>query len=277
MPAAAAIGIEAVLYVAATLESVRARLETRFGPARLALWMTLSGVVPYCLCGAFDSQLFLPLLAAAAVVSYWFVVFPKGRVSELLFVAFVAAVLLSPLFAAIYGQPWQKVPLAVLGQSMWTRLAIVSALSIGKMDVAGFGLLPNRVEWRTGIVHFLMFVPVGALLGWATGFASFHMKPIPWWQTVAIAVATFLGMLWVVALREEFFFRGLLQPWLGLIVTSILFGSVHLPFRSFPNWRFAILAAAAGLFYGRAYQSAKSVRAAMVTHALVNTAWRVFF
>ncbi|HVX67819.1 MAG TPA: CPBP family intramembrane glutamic endopeptidase, partial [Bryobacteraceae bacterium] len=99
----------------------------------------------------------------------------------------------------------------------------------------------------------------------------------PWWATAAIAAGTFLGMLWVVALREEFFFRGLLQPWLGLIATSLLFGSVHLPFRDFPNWRFAVLAAVAGVFYGLAYRSARSVRAAMVTHALVNTAWRVFF
>jgi uncharacterized protein len=57
----------------------------------------------------------------------------------------------------------------------------------------------------------------------------------------------------------------------------VLFGLLHLWFRGFPNWRFGILAAAAGLFYGRAYMTTRSVRAAMVTHALVNTAWRVFF
>jgi membrane protease YdiL (CAAX protease family) len=78
----------------------------------------------------------------------------------------------------------------------------------------------------------------------------------------------------------------LLQAWLeswfksalfGLAAASVLFGAVHLTFHAFPNWRFAILAAVAGVFYGRAYMTARSVRAAMVTHALVNTAWRVFF
>jgi hypothetical protein len=85
----------------------------------------------------------------------------------------------------------------------------------------------------------------------------------------------------VVALREEFFFRGVLQEWLdsrtGLVVVSVAFGLVHLPYREFPNWRMAILATVAGLFYGRAYLGARSVRAAMVTHALVNTTWKVFF
>jgi membrane protease YdiL (CAAX protease family) len=53
--------------------------------------------------------------------------------------------------------------------------------------------------------------------------------------------------------------------------------SVHLWFRTFPNWRLAILAAVAGVFYGAAFNRTKSIRASMVTHALVVTTWRVFF
>jgi membrane protease YdiL (CAAX protease family) len=90
----------------------------------------------------------------------------------------------------------------------------------------------------------------------------------------------------VVALGEEFFFRGLLQQWItgwlhndwaGLLVTSLLFGSVHLWYRPFPNWRIAALAGVAGVFYGMAYRQARSIRASMVTHALTVTAWRLFF
>jgi membrane protease YdiL (CAAX protease family) len=90
----------------------------------------------------------------------------------------------------------------------------------------------------------------------------------------------------VVALGEEFFFRGLLQQWLtkwtaspmaGVIAASILFGSVHLFYRQFPNWRFATLASLAGLFYGAAFNRAKSIKASMVAHALVVTTWRIFF
>ena len=101
-----------------------------------------------------------------------------------------------------------------------------------------------------------------------------------------MTAATFLGILWVVALSEEFFFRGLLQQWMtqwtgsaaaGLAGTSIVFGAVHLGFRGFPNWKFAVAAATAGWFYGRAYQQARSIRASMVTHALVVTLWRALF
>ena len=54
-------------------------------------------------------------------------------------------------------------------------------------------------------------------------------------------------------------------------------GAVHLPFGGqFPNWKFAALAAVAHLGYGIAFQKGKGVRAAMVTHALVVTVWRVF-
>jgi uncharacterized protein len=52
---------------------------------------------------------------------------------------------------------------------------------------------------------------------------------------------------------------------------------VHLPFGTFPNWRFALIAAIAGWFYGRAYLKTGSIRAAMVAHALTNVTWKTFF
>jgi membrane protease YdiL (CAAX protease family) len=288
VPGALALAIEACLYVAAVLEPVRAWLEARFRPPALAAWMTASALVPYCVyaipTGTFDLGLCIVLGVAAFAVSFWFVVFPRRPAVDVLFVVFVAAVLLSPLFAAIFAPPAPRLALGILGQLAWTRLAFLAALSIARMEVKGVGLLPDRREWAAGFVNFVLFLPVGVLLGWALHFAAFRLKPMPWWQTLGIAAGTFLGMLWVVALREEFFFRGLLQEWLerwlrsgwlGLAAASALFGLVHLTFRDFPNWRFAILAAAAGLFYGRAYQTTRSIRAAMVTHALVNTVWKV--
>jgi hypothetical protein len=37
------------------------------------------------------------------------------------------------------------------------------------------------------------------------------------------------------------------------------------------------MAATAGIFYGLAFRQARSIRASMVTHALVVTSWRIFF
>ena len=290
LPVAAALAVEGCLYIAVMLEAVRAWLETRFRPPTLALAMTVSALVPYLIyttaTGVLNLVSLAVLAACAAVLSFWFVVFPRRRAAEFVFVVLVAAVLISPLFGKIFGQPWPRLQLAILGQLMWTRLAILAALSLARMEVKGFGLVPTRREWAVGAVHFALFLPAGLLLGYLVHFGAFRIRPIPWWQTAALAPAIFAGMFWVVALREEFFFRGLLQEWLeralrsgarGLVVTSILFGLLHLPFGRFPNWRFALLATLAGIFYGRAYLTLRSVRAAMVTHALVNTAWRLFF
>jgi membrane protease YdiL (CAAX protease family) len=91
----------------------------------------------------------------------------------------------------------------------------------------------------------------------------------------------------VVALSEEFFFRGLLQQWMerwtdsamaALVVASLLFGSAHLGFHgAFPNWRFAIVVAILGFFCGLAWKNSRSVQSSMVTHALTVTLWRIFF
>jgi membrane protease YdiL (CAAX protease family) len=251
--------------------------------------MTLSALTSYVVyaapTGVFSWRAVGAIAALAAALSFYYVVLPRRPVFDLLFLAFVAAVFISPLFTMLYPAPMRRLPADALGRFLlWTRLAILEALSIAGMRVHGFGLLPTRKEWRAGGVNFLLFLPAGAALGWALGFLH-APRPAPWWQTAALAVATLLGMLWVVALRDEFFFRGLLQPWLagwlrnpwaGLVAASLPFGAAHLSFGRFPNWRFALLAAVAGLFYGRAYLRAGSVRAAMVTHALVNTAWRVF-
>ena len=92
--------------------------------------------------------------------------------------------------------------------------------------------------------------------------------------------------LWVLALGEEFFFRGLLQQWMtawlrsewaGLLVASLVFGAAHLWYRQFPNWRISAIAALLGLCCGLAFRNARSIRAPMVTHALVVTTWRIFF
>ena len=130
-----------------------------------------------------------------------------------------------------------------------------------------------------------MFLPVGAALGYFTGFARLHPMAGVWWKLPGKAAGLFIGILWVVALGEEFFCRAFLQRELarkignvaGLVAASVLFGAAHLWFRGFPNWRFALVAAVAGVFYGIALMRSGSVRACMVTHALVVTTWRVLF
>jgi membrane protease YdiL (CAAX protease family) len=110
-----------------------------------------------------------------------------------------------------------------------------------------------------------------------------HVAPVlPLWKIAG----TFLAFLWVVSLSEEFFFNAVLRDWMeeltghpgsALVLTSVVFGLVHLPFRGFPNWRWAMVAMVLGYFSGLARNRAGSIRASVVMHALVVTVWRAFF
>jgi membrane protease YdiL (CAAX protease family) len=145
------------------------------------------------------------------------------------------------------------------------------------MEGVNFGFWPEWREWKIGAAHFAVLLPVVFALAAWTGFATFTWPEWPWWETALRAVGTFAGILWVVALSEEFLFRGLLQRWIGIAGASVLFGLAHLGFRQFPNWRFAVVAGVAGVFYGLAYRRGGGIRSAMVAHAFTVTAWKTLF
>jgi uncharacterized protein len=278
--------IEAALYLAAGMQATRERLE-ELAPPRLALLMTGAAVVPYTICtvglGVFAWQAALLILALAAFASYFYVLLPHRPAFDLLFLACIAAVVLLKVFPRLFPAPLPKLELSALGAAMWVRTTMLAMLSIRKMDGVGFGFLPRASDWRIGLRYYLLFMPVGIALALWLGFLRVQPRPLGL-RMLLLTAATFFGILWVVALSEEFFFRGVLQQTLdkllesevaGLVLASLVFGAVHLPFRAFPNWRFAILATLAGVAYGLAFRAARSIRAAMVAHALVVTTWRL--
>jgi membrane protease YdiL (CAAX protease family) len=63
----------------------------------------------------------------------------------------------------------------------------------------------------------------------------------------------------------------------ALMVTAVLFGLSHFNKRSAHfNWRYVVLAAIAGVFYGRAWRQERRVGASAVTHATVDSVWSLF-
>jgi membrane protease YdiL (CAAX protease family) len=286
----AAALVETALYVGTGFRSARDLFDSISPAAIRALALTFSAVVPYVIysisSGTFQWRWLGVLALLATVASSWFIIQTRRTpLIDVLFLAFMAAVVLTRVFSRIFVDLHPRVPAAVLGQLMWIRVGILSVLSFRKLGGIGFGFLPSRRDWNIGFQQFLAFLPAAVLLDVWLRFADPVLPPGPWWKTAAVLAGTFCGILWVVALSEEFFFRGVLQQALarmansslaGLVCASVAFGLVHLPFRHFPNWRFSILAGVAGLFYGIAYMRANSIRAAMVTHALVVTMWRMF-
>jgi membrane protease YdiL (CAAX protease family) len=289
-PVIAAFLWEASFYLVPGFAAVRKAIEERWRPPVVALCLSASALAPYCVytlpTGRFQWPSLVLLAALAAVVSFWHLCLPKNSFSDVAFLAFMAIVVLAGVFSAVYPAVAPKAPLDILGRVMWTRLGVTVMLSFRRVEGTGFGFIPTRVEWGIGIRQYFYFLPIGLPLALAIGFKRFQPKQMEWWELAAVATGTFLGILWVGALPEEFLFRGLLQQWLcrwvgsrtaGLIIASVVFGLVHLSFRPFPNWRFALVATLAGFFYGRAYSQSGGIRAAMVAHALVNTTTKMFF
>jgi membrane protease YdiL (CAAX protease family) len=280
VPVLAAFLVEYPFYLVPAFAEVRRRFERN-----LPWFLVLSFVAPYILyasnTGQFRWRALAQLAALATALGLWYKIFPAKPLADGAFIALVAAVVLRGYFDPIYTSPFHGLHLEILGHVALTRVCAMVMLVERRVPGVGYGFIPSLAEWKTGVRQFLYFLIAGIPLAWATRLV--RLGPgMPLWKIAA----TFLGVLWVVALSEEFFFRGLLQQWMvewtgspaaGVAGASIVFGAVHLGFRGFPNWRFALAAAVAGWFYGRAYQEARSIRASMVTHALVVTLWRACF
>jgi membrane protease YdiL (CAAX protease family) len=282
--------VELGFYLVPGFASVRKTFDA-LGPKPLrAALLAVSAVVPYLIetsqTRTFHLISFIELLSVVLVAAFWYAWIKRGMLVDVLFLGFMAAVYLSKLFDQVYGQPAPHVALGILGKLMWIRLGLMAVLSLRSLDDARFGFVPTAEEWRIGVQQFVFFLPIGAVLSYLVRLGRFHPQPLPWWKFGLLLIGVFWGLLWVVSLAEEFFFRAFLQrvvargtrsDTVGLLVAAVLFGLVHLPFRKFPNWRLAIVAGALGIFCGLSLLRARSVRASMVTHALVATTWRMFF
>lgn len=282
--------VESAFYLVPGFPAVRKRFDALGSKPMRAGLLAASGVLPYLMeslpIRTFHFVSFVELLAMVLVAAFWYAYIERSTFIDLLFLAFMAAVYLSRPFDRIYGLAAPHVPLGILGQLMWIRVGLMAVLSLRSFEEARFGFVPTPEEWRVGAKHFLYFLPIGAALVYMERLGQFRPHPLPWFKFVLLLVLTFWGILWVVSLAEEFFFRAFLQRLLerdthsktaALLIAAALFGLVHLTFRQFPNWRLAIVAGTLGIFCGLSLLRARSVRASMVTHALVATTWRMFF
>ncbi len=87
------------------------------------------------------------------------------------------------------------------------------------------------------------------------------LGPLSGAQVVVLALASGLG--------EEAFFRGALQPRVGLVLASLLFGLAHLaPRRDLAPW--AGFAALAGVLLGALFDYTGNLLAPVIAHVLVN-------
>jgi membrane protease YdiL (CAAX protease family) len=281
VPVLAAFLVEYPFYLVPAFPASRERL----AGARLPGFLLASTVLPYlvCCCGAIEFHWvgLVRLAALSVALGLWYLVLPATALADVAFLALIASVMLGKYFDSIYPKPYHGVDATYLGRLALIQMTVMILILVRRVPETGYGFWPKWSDWRIGGLHFLCFIPAGLPLALALKAVHFA-APAPLW----VVAGTFLGMLWVVVLFEEFLFRGVLQQWIeewsrsrtaALIMTSMLFGLAHLWFRGFPNWRWVLVATLLGWFCGHARNQAGSIRAGMVTHVLVVTAWRVFF
>jgi len=172
--------------------------------------------------------------------------------------------------------------LAVFNKILLLDAGIYGFQFIRQLDGVGFDLRLRIRDLGFGLREFLFYTPVAIVLGLSIGFLHFH----PLWSSPVQWGGAFLFTFFFIAVPEEIFFRGWLQNLLekrmgrhsALILTAVLFGLSHWNKRTANfNWQYVLLAAIAGLFYGRAWRRERRIGASAITHATVDTVWSIWF
>ena len=178
-------------------------------------------------------------------------------------------------------EPAWPAGLAALGKMLLLDAGIFAFLVVRQLDGVGFDL---RLRWRDagfGLREFCFYTPIALALGLSLGFLHVHAS----WPSPLGFIGAFLFTFVFIAIPEELFFRGWLQNLLerrlgrtaALLVTAVLFGLAHWNKRTANfNWRYVVLAALAGIFYGRAWRAQRRVGASAITHASVDTVWSLW-
>lgn len=180
-----------------------------------------------------------------------------------------------------FDRAWPVAGLTGMPKLLFVDAGLYGYLVARPIGGIGFDFRLRRADVVIGLREFLYFTPIAILLGFALGFLHLHRvagSPLQF-------AAGWLFTLFFVAMPEELFFRGLMLNMLArrigagraLAVTSVLFGLAHFNKRTANfNWRYVILAAIAGVFYGRAWLARRRLPASSIAHATVDTVWSIW-
>jgi membrane protease YdiL (CAAX protease family) len=162
-------------------------------------------------------------------------------------------------------------------------MGIIAFAAWRNLPGIGYQFEFDRKKVSLALLSFLLFAVIAIPLGLAIHFIQYTFEL---WQ-LAFAPLAFLGIFLSIGIPEEFLFRGLIQNWfervtdrrnLSLLLASIVFGAAHLNNGlPIPNYKYFLMASIAGIFYGLVWQRTGNIAASAITHALVDTAWNVFF
>lgn len=171
--------------------------------------------------------------------------------------------------------------LAIFNKILLLDAGIYAFLAIRRLDGVGFDLRLRLLDFGIGLREVIFYTPIALAIGLGLGFLHTHAL---WPRAGPIAFA-WVFTFFFIAVPEELFFRGWLQNLLerrmgrypALFLTAALFGLAHFNKRAVHfNWRYVLMAAIAGVFYGRAWRARRRVGASAVTHATVDAIWSLW-
>jgi membrane protease YdiL (CAAX protease family) len=180
--------------------------------------------------------------------------------------------------------PWGGPTVAYVANMLLAiSVALATFLLARQFDGVGYNIVWGRDAMLSVLLHFALLAVIVIPLGTALHFIRFDPSQAHWRSLPVEALSIFLLTAW----PEELLFRGLLQNSLsrtfssanvGWIGASIIFGLAHITNNGiFPNWKYALLAAIAGIFYGSTWRRTDSIFASAIVHALVDTTWHFLF
>lgn len=170
---------------------------------------------------------------------------PRTPFAALVYVVLAA---LAVVWAALRGNldlyhhpsPWLSLAFPVS-----TGVAVGVGLAIAAATIALTRVLVRTTRWARGLHGDLREI-VGPLTGG---------------QIAVLAAAS--------GLAEELFFRGAMQPALGIVLSSLAFGLVHVgPTRRFLPW--TVWATVMGFVFALLYRATGELVAPVVAHVLIN-------
>lgn len=118
---------------------------------------------------------------------------------------------------------------------------------IGVVTVAATRVMVRRAAWARALHAALRPTVHGAGDAWL----------------LAVAIASAVG--------EELLFRGLLVPVVGVVLSSLVFGTLH-QIRGPARWGWMVWATVMGLLFGGVFAATGSLAGPVVAHAVINAA-----
>ncbi len=171
--------------------------------------------------------------------------------------------------------------LAIFNKILLLNAGIYGFVLIRQLNGTGFDLRLRLKDLAIGFREAALYTPIALALGLLLHFLHAHEV----WPGAGAIANAWLFTFFFVAVPEELFFRGWLENLLekrigpngALFATAFLFGLAHFNKRTASiNWRYVLLAALAGIFYGRAWRAQRRVGASAVAHATIDAIWSLW-